>query len=260
MFPWLHLGPLAISTYSLMFLLAFIVGGYVTYREAVRQHRATEEMLQVALGALAGGVIGAKLIMILFLGPQNWIHDLPVLWYSGQAWTGGFFGGYAGVVIVKRWRKITYATGDVFVVALPLAQAIGRLGNLLGGDPFGLPTTLPWGIVQNGVKRQPTALYEMILDLALFFVILRLRDKLPKAGDLFKFYIVAYCSLRFLLDFTRDDIRYSFGLDPHVFAGLTMVQILYGAAIPTFGYQLWRSYHPRVRPAMETQEAPSKAA
>jgi prolipoprotein diacylglyceryltransferase len=50
MYPWLHLGPYALSTYSLLFLCAYAAGGIVTYREAQRQHRATEALLRVALG------------------------------------------------------------------------------------------------------------------------------------------------------------------------------------------------------------------
>src|SRR6266513_2646309 len=42
MYPWLHLGPITISTYSVLFLCAFIVGGIMTYYEAKRQRRATE--------------------------------------------------------------------------------------------------------------------------------------------------------------------------------------------------------------------------
>jgi phosphatidylglycerol---prolipoprotein diacylglyceryl transferase len=138
------------------------------------------------------------------------------------------------VLIVKRFNHIKYATGDIFALALPLAQAIGRLGNLLGGDPFGLPSNLPWAITQYGVRRQPSALYELLLDLVLFFVILRLRDKMPRPGDLFKFYIVGYCSLRFLVDFTR--------ADPRILLGLTLVQVLYTFAIIGFGYQLLASF------------------
>jgi phosphatidylglycerol:prolipoprotein diacylglycerol transferase len=233
MYPWLHLGPLAISSYSLLFLCAYIVGGIITYHEAKRQHRATEAILRVALGALGGGLIGAKLSMLIFLGPATFIKDLPYLWYSGQAWTGAFFGGYAGVLLIKRLNGIKYSTGDIFAPALPLAQAIGRLGNLLGGDPFGLPSNLPWAIMQYGVPRQPSALYELVLDLALFVVILALRDKLPRSGDLFKLYIIGYCSLRFLVDFTR--------ADPHVLFGLTLVQVLYAPTVVFFAYQLWVS-------------------
>src|SRR5436190_14267487 len=234
MYPWLHLGPITLSTYSVLFLSAFIVGGIMTYYEAKRQHRATEVILRVAIGALIGGVIGAKLSMFIFLGPTTFIKDLPYLWYSGQAWTGAFFGGYAGVLIVKRMNHINYSTGDIFAPALPLAQALGRLGNLLGGDPFGLPSNLPWAIIQNGMRRQPSALYELVLDLTLFVVILALRDRLPCPGDLFKLYVVGYCSLRFLVDFTR--------ADPRVLLGLTLVQVLYAPTIIFFGYQLWASF------------------
>ncbi len=234
MYPWLHLGPYAISTYSLLFLCAYIVGGVVTYYEAKRQHRATEAILRVALGALAGGLIGAKASMLIFLGPATFIKDLPYLWYSGQAWTGAFFGGYLGVLLVKRFNHIKYPTGDVFALALPLAQAIGRLGNLLGGDPFGLPSNLPWTLMQHGVRRQPSALYEMVLDLVLCAIILRLRNKMPRSGDLFKLYVVGYCSFRCLVDFTR--------ADPHVFLGFTLVQVLYAPTIVGFSYSLWNSY------------------
>ncbi|MBV9706793.1 MAG: prolipoprotein diacylglyceryl transferase [Chloroflexi bacterium] len=230
MYPWLHLGAYAISTYSLLFLCAYVVGGIVTYYEARRQHRATEAILRVALGALGGGLIGAKLSMFLFLGPTTFIKDLPYLWYSGQSWTGGFFGGYLAVLLVKRFNHIHYSTGDIFAPALPLAQAIGRLGNVLGGDPFGLPSTVPWAIMQQGVFRQPSALYEMLLDLLLFVIIWRLRDKMPQPGDLFKLYVVGYCSFRFLVDFSR--------ADPHVLLGLTLVQVLYLPAIIWFSYRL----------------------
>src|SRR5205085_2061092 len=223
MYPWLHLGPYTVSTYSLLFLCAFIVGGIITYYEAKRQHRATEVILRVAIGALIGGVLGAKLSMFIFLGPTTFIKDLPYLWYSGQAWTGAFFCGYAAVLIVKRFNHIKYSTGDIFAPALPLAQAIGRLGNLLGGDPFGQPSNLPWAITQYGVRRQPSALYELILDLLLFAV-----------------------------DFTR--------ADPHVALGLTLVQILYGFAIVGFGYQLWRSFHKSRQAKRSLEEQTADAA
>ena len=234
MYPWLHLGPFTISTYSLMFLCAFIVGGLITYYEARRQHRATEAILRVALGALAGGLIGAKASMLIFLGYETFLKDLPYLWYSGQSWTGGFFCGYLGVLLVKRWNRINYPTGDLFALALPLAQAMGRLGNLLGGDPFGLPSNLPWAIMQHGVRRQPSALYELILDLVLFTVIWHLRDRMPRPGDLFRLYVIGSCSFRFLVDFTR--------ADPHVFLGFTLVQVLYAFTIVGFSYSLWRSF------------------
>jgi phosphatidylglycerol---prolipoprotein diacylglyceryl transferase len=247
MYPWLRIGGLSLSTYSLLFLTAYVLGAVVTYREAKRKGRATEEMLRVAIGALIGGLIGAKLSMLVFLGPKTFIKDLPYLWYSGQAWTGGLFGGYAGVLLVKRLDGINYSTGDVFAPALPLAQAIGRLGNLLGGDPFGRPSNLPWAIVQRGVRRQPSALYELVLDLLLFALIWRLRDRMPRPGDLFKLYVVGYCTLRFFVEFTRAGDRFVLGL--------SFVQVVYIPTILWFSWKLWESY----RESREEQHAAEPA-
>ena len=83
---------------------------------------------------------------------------------------------------------------------------------------------------QHGVRRQPSALYELALDLALFLLLLSVRDRMARPGDLFKLYVVGYCSLRFAVDFTRADIR--------PLAGLTMVQLLYLPTICWFGYKL----------------------
>jgi len=250
MYPWLHVGSAHVSTYSLMLLCAYICGGMIAYHEAKRLHLATEAILQVALGGLCGSTIGAKLGMIVILGPETWVRDLPYLWYSGQTWTGGFFGGYAGVLLVKHWRGIRYRTGDVFALALPLGQAIGRVGNLLGGDPFGNPTKLPWGLVQHGVRRQPSAFYELVLLLGLFLVLLYLRDNLPRAGDLFVVYVIGYCSQRFLVDFTRADMR--------PMLGLTVVQLFFVPTIVWFSYRLWRSY--QAEPACSEGSIPAVAA
>jgi prolipoprotein diacylglyceryltransferase len=84
------------------------------------------------------------------------------------------------------------------------------------------------------VRRQPSAAYELALDVALFLAIWQLRDRLPRPGDLFKLYVVLYCCLRFAVDFTRADMR--------VIADLTIVQVVYVPAVLWFGYQLWKSY------------------
>jgi prolipoprotein diacylglyceryltransferase len=62
-----------------------------------------------------------------------------------------------------------------------------------------------------------------------------MRTRMPRSGDLFKLYVVGYCCLRFLVDFTR--------ADPQVLLGLTLVQVIYIPTIIGFGYGLCRSYY-----------------
>jgi len=59
---------------------------------------------------------------------------------------------------------------DVVVVGLPLAQAVGRLGNWVNGELYGRLTSLPWGIYirETGGRHHPLFAYEAALDLFLF--------------------------------------------------------------------------------------------
>ena len=87
--------------------------------------------------------------------------------------------------------------------AIPVAQAIGRLGNWFNQELFGRPTTLPWGLEIDPVNRpvgyeqyatfHPTFLYEALWSLGvagLLIVIDRSRKLRP--GELFALYVLGY--------------------------------------------------------------------
>ena len=117
---------------------------------------------------------------------------------------------------------------------LPLSQAIGRLGNLLAGDAYGNPTTLPWGIFMAGEYRHPVQVLEMGLDLMLFAFLWRRRYTSYQDGELFRLYVVGYALIRFPLEFLR------YQPTPVPFVGLTLVQWLCILAVAGFGWRLWR--------------------
>jgi phosphatidylglycerol:prolipoprotein diacylglycerol transferase len=155
MLPVLTFGPFAIHMYSVCMVTAVTLGGWLTYREARRRNRLTDSTLTVGVMGLLGGVIGAKLIMIVFLGPSDFWRLLPTLPFQGLAFTGAMIGGYIAVVITERILKVQRCTGDLVAPFIPLSQAIGRLGNFLAGDAYGLETTLPWGVTMAGAQRHP---------------------------------------------------------------------------------------------------------
>ncbi|MFC2058199.1 prolipoprotein diacylglyceryl transferase, partial [Chloroflexota bacterium] len=96
------------------------------------------------------------------------------------------------------------------------AQAIGRIGCLLNGDAYGTPTSLPWGLVYTNPHaaattilgepaRHPFPVYEIIWDLIIFAVLMRLRKRFKKDWMLFLLYAPMYSIERFLLSFLRGD-------------------------------------------------------
>src|SRR5690606_32403262 len=116
---------------------------------------------------------------------------------------------------------------DALAPGLPVAQAIGRLGNWFNNELYGSPTNLPWGLTvydfnlsageanrdANGDPIEvaggpfhPTFLYELVwnLGVALLVWLVDRRWKLGK-GRAFALYVMAYCVGRFWIEALRID-------------------------------------------------------
>lgn len=92
------------------------------------------------------------------------------------------------------------------MVGMPLAQAIGRWGNFINGEAHGGPTSLPWGIMVDGVKVHPTFLYESIWDFGIFlFIMFYMRKKKTYEGEVIVSYITLYSIGRFFIEGLRTD-------------------------------------------------------
>ena len=227
------IGPMRVHAYTVCIITAVVVGGWLTYREAQRRMRLNEDTLAVVSIGLLGGVLGAKLGMIVFLGPAEFWRLLPTIPSHGATVSGALIGGTLGVVLAERLLGVKKCTGDLLAPFLPLGQAIGRLGNFLAADAYGTPTSLPWGVYQAGAVRHPVALYEMALDLVLFAFLWRRRLTTYRDADLFSMYVFGYALIRFPMEFLR------FQPTPLDFLGLTLVQWLCIAAIIAFGCRLY---------------------
>jgi phosphatidylglycerol---prolipoprotein diacylglyceryl transferase len=214
-------------------LTAFIVVGWLAYNEAKRRLRLTEATITVGSLGLIGAALGAKLGMLVFLGPTEFWRLLPTIPFHGSTLIGGLTGGYIAMVLAERTLHVDRCTGDLVAPFLPLGQAIGRIGNFLAGDAYGLPTSLPWAVFQAGAFRHPVQLYELVLDIALFFFLFRHRYVSFRDGELFQMYIVGYSLIRFPLEFLR------YQPTPLDFLGLTLVQWLCITGVLGFGFQLY---------------------
>ena len=216
----LTVGPLSIHAYGLMIALGVIAAVWLLGRRLEASGAGTrEDASSMAVWAVAAGVIGARLYHVV----TDWElfkHDLgriPQIWRGGLGIPGGIlFGTIAAMWAFKR-RGVTPSVGlSAAAPALPLAQAIGRIGNWFNQELFGRPTTLPWGLridadkipagYAPGTTFHPTFLYEALWNLALCVVLLRI-DRVFKLrpGRLFAIYVVGYAIGRFWVEGLRID-------------------------------------------------------
>lgn len=231
----IDLGGIELQSYGVSKALAALVAGWLLQRELVRRGRDPEPAFSLAVAALIGGFVGAKLYYLAEAAARGGItlHDLGG---SGFTWFGGMIGGALAVVLVARRHGIALgAMAGMAAIPLAVAYGIGRLGCLLAGDgTYGTPTDLPWGMafpdgtMPTSEQVHPAPLYEALAVFAIAGVLWVMRDRLSPVA-LFGLFSVLFGAERLLVEFVR--------LNDEVVAGLTAPQ-LWSAALMGLGIAL----------------------
>jgi phosphatidylglycerol:prolipoprotein diacylglycerol transferase len=211
-----------ISTYTVFMILAF-AAAFLCYRfTAVRLDKETNSArFLIIIFALLGGIIGAKLPILLFNYPLlfQYPENLNVI-LSGKTIVGGLIGGFLAVYLLKRHLKIHIKTGNDIAAPAALGMAIGRIGCFFGGCCYGIESPKFLGVnFGDGIYRYPTQLYEMVFDLGLFLLFLYLKkNKNLQPGILFRYLLNFYLIFRFFLEFIRESDK--------AFLGISYYQII----------------------------------
>jgi phosphatidylglycerol:prolipoprotein diacylglycerol transferase len=224
--PEIHLGPLTLQTFGIMFALAFIAAGAVIARRLKEWGKPPDWAYEMIFAALVGGIVGARLDFIL----ENYDSvkdDLLGNLFSGAGlvWYGGALGGALGVFLWAQYRGlIGLGLLDLAAPGLALGYAIGRIGCQLSGDgDYGQPWDGPWamaypeGTVATDVPVHPTPIYETLAMGLVAYALWRLRDRF-RPGLLFALYLVLAGLERFLVEFIRRN--------EDVAVGLTQAQLI----------------------------------
>ncbi|HEY4649376.1 MAG TPA: prolipoprotein diacylglyceryl transferase family protein, partial [Gemmatimonadales bacterium] len=138
----LHLGPLEVTGYGLMLMVAFLMGGWLIARQLRENQLREDYAADMVAAAVIGGIIGAKLWYVALTRDPGALFSR-----GGLVWYGGFIGGAAAVVF-NGWRLGVPLrwTMQLGAPALAAAYALGRVGCFLVNDDYGRPTNLPWAV------------------------------------------------------------------------------------------------------------------
>ena len=179
------------------------LGVIAAWEVAKRFGKVGPELIEkLALGTILSGVLGARAYHVIDYWDyysQNW-GKIFELWNGGLGIWGAIFGGLMYLVYFSRINKVKfYEISDSVVLGLPLAQAIGRIGNFINGELYG----------KNG---EPLFAWEGGLNVLLFIFLFWINKKSKRLGVVTGSYLVGYGAIRiFLENFRSDEIIWRAG-------------------------------------------------
>ncbi len=213
-----------VYTYGVMLVTGFITGILLTVRRNRSKSISSDDIMDFSLYLLLGGLVGARLVYVLLHFSEYAISPLSIinLREGGLAWHGALLGGLVAFLFFTRKRKLDFGElVDLCAPGIMLGLAVGRIGCFMNGCCLGDPTTLPWGVVfpeAGPIKRHPTQLYELILDLLVVLFLIHHEKKKKFNGEIALLMLTSYSLVRFFVEFFR--------FSPPRIAGLSLAQYL----------------------------------
>ncbi|MCO4861470.1 prolipoprotein diacylglyceryl transferase [Cupriavidus sp. WGlv3] len=249
----IHLGPLAIRWYGLMYLAGFVMFLWFGRLRIRQPHIAakgwtTRDLDDMLFFGVLGVILGGRLGYVLFYKPSYYLsHPMEVF----KVWEGGmaFHGGFLGVVVAmwlfgrlrrRHWMEVT----DFIAPMIPCGLAAGRIGNFINGELWGRATDLPWGMIfpqaGDNIPRHPSQLYQFAGEGVALFIILWLFARKPRPmGAVSGVFLIGYGAFRFAAEFAREPDNFLGLLALKLSMGqwLSLPMILAGIAMVIWAYR-----------------------
>jgi phosphatidylglycerol:prolipoprotein diacylglycerol transferase len=220
--------PVPIYSYGVMLGTSLIIGWFLAMRFAKQDGIRQEDAAAIYMWTAVWSIIGARLLYVLTnLSDFDNFLEIFMVNRGGLVAYGGMIGGFLASWYGCYKRKIPLLKwGDVAAPQVVLGTAITRIGCLLFGCDFGARSDLPWAIrfpqespawkhhVHDfGLARDslwsypvhPTQLYESLVGLALFGLLMLLRKYRKFSGQVFLGWVLGYGIMRPLIEIVRDD-------------------------------------------------------
>ena len=237
------IGTVSVRWYGIFVALSILVIVLWVLREVRRGAKLSYDT--IFAGALVGipsGIVFSRLLHVVDRWDYYSQNPGHIIGAEGLTFYGAVLGAALGIWIYSKLGNFQFGyLADLVAPAILLGQAIGRVGCTINGCCYGIATSLPWGLVYThpdsyaplGVAVHPTTVYEIIYNMIVFTVLLRLRGRFKPDGSLFLIYLSLYALWRVGTDFLRDGTPFLFGLHQAQVIGIVVLAI----AIPILAYR-----------------------
>ena len=221
----LDLGFFKLHFYSVMWIVAFILGFYITKRIYKNEGESEASLDSLFIYSVLGIMLGARLGHVIFYQPELFTEDffsifLPVKFRGGFEFTGfqGLASHGAAIAMIismylynkKVLKKSVLWILDRVVIPVALGAVFVRIGNFINSEIIGDYTNSDFGVVfkQLGetAPRHPAQLYESFCYVFVFLILFLLYWKTKKSnqqGYLFGLFLVLLWTVRFFVEYVK---------------------------------------------------------
>lgn len=222
----IDLGFFTLRYYSLMFLVAFVAGWYLTKAIFKNENESAEKLDKLLIYMVVATLLGARLGHVLFYQSELFTQDplsivLPFQFVPTFKFTG--FAGLAshGATIGISIALLLYAKKvdkrhpawifDRVVVPISFGAIFVRLGNFLNSEIIGKPTNTDYGVVFKQLgedfARHPSQLYEaggyLLLFLFMYFLYWKTKT-VKRRGMMFGIFFTLLWTIRFFVEYSKE--------------------------------------------------------
>ncbi len=251
--PW---SPVPIYAYGVMLGTSLFVGWFLALRLAKQDGIERKDIEAIYMWSALWSIIGSRLLWYLtdgYKGASPFV--IFKIWEGGLVAYGGMILGFIASWYCCRKRGIPLLKwGDVAAPAVVLGTGITRIGCFLFGCDYGARSSLPWAVrfpgpnplaphgspawqhhvSDLGLSRtaewsypvHPTQLYEALVGLGLFALLMLIRRYRRFSGQVFLGWVLGYGILRPLIETVRDDEDRGLFTLPLVHVQLSTSQII----------------------------------
>lgn len=219
------IGSFAVRWYSLMFVIAFVLGLQIMKKIFKREGVPLEKLDSLFIYTVVATLLGARLGHFLFYDPEFlFSHPLEVLLpvqFNPFRFTGyqglASHGAAIGIIIAmyfyskKILKKPMLWILDRIVIPVASGAIFVRLGNLMNSEIIGKPTGSDYGFVfvklGEDFPRHPAQLYESfgyLLTFAVLWYVYWKTDKKDKLGYIFGLFMVLLWTVRLIVEFFKE--------------------------------------------------------
>ena len=223
------LGPLVIAWHGFFSAVGLAVALWIVAWLVQGSSVTADDVYTVALAAVPGGIVGARLLFVM----ENWrlytnnLLGVLAINEGGISIYGAVIGGsIAGAVFARYSKRPIAFLADRAVIGLVSGQAIGRIGDIINGEHHGKEADLPWSVTythpltlgEQGLAVHPAVAYELLFDVFVGLVLYWFLKRQQREGMTYVLYLFLYALGRLWVGFYRKDLL--------IAAGLGMAQLI----------------------------------